>query len=404
LEVRCTKSESHQESSIRIIDIRARTVPISRYADPGIPSGGLNTTVVAIVTDVRHDGTPIVGFGFSSIGRFGQSGLIQERFAPRLLAAREDELATESGDNIDPLRAWQCMMQDEKPGGHGERSVAVGTLDMALWDAAAKIAGLPLYRFLSNGVRTGVAPRAVPVYAGGGYYFPSNDLDRLTDEVRQFLDHGYTHVKIKIGGRPFAEDRKRIEAVLSLLPAGDHLAVDAMNRYSPESAIQVAKELTSYSLRWFEDMCDPLDFAAHAQIARVYEPPLAAGEALFSLVDARNLLRYGRLRPDRDVLLFDPVHCYGLAEYLRMVAMLEGHGWSRAACQPHGGHLFSLHIAAALGLGGSEANPHNFQPFGGFSDGAVVADGSLYPPEAPGIGFETRSRLHKVFRALLESI
>jgi L-alanine-DL-glutamate epimerase-like enolase superfamily enzyme len=226
----------------------------------------------------------------------------------------------------------------------------------------------------------------------------------LTDEVRQFLDHGYTHVKIKIGGLPCAEDLKRIEAVLSLLPGGDHLAVDAMNRYTPESAIQVAKALTPYSLRWFEDMCDPLDFAAHAQIARVYEPPLAAGEALFSLADARNLLRYGGLRPDRDVLLFDPAHCYGLSEYLRMVAMLEDHGWSRAACQPHGGHLFSLHIAAALGLGGSEANPHNFQPFGGFADGAVVADGCMHPPEGPGIGFETRSRLYKVFRALLESI
>jgi D(-)-tartrate dehydratase len=177
-----------------------------------------------------------------------------------------------------------------------------------------------------------------------------------------------------------------------------------MNRYTPESAVQVAKALATYSLRWFEDMCDPLDFAAHAQIAQVYEPPLAAGEALFSLADARNLLRYGGLRPDRDVLLFDPVHCYGLAEYLRMVAMLEGHGWSRAACQPHGGHLFSLHIAAALGLGGSEANPHNFQPFGGFADGAVVKDGCMHPPEAPGIGFETRSRLYNVFRALLEDI
>jgi L-alanine-DL-glutamate epimerase-like enolase superfamily enzyme len=389
---------------MRIIDIRERTVPISRYADPGIPSGGLTTMVVAVVTDVHHGGLPVVGFGFASIRRFGQGGLIRERFAPRLLAAREADLATASGDNLDPLRAWDCMMQDEKPGGHGERCVAVGTLDMALWDAAAKIAGQPLYRFLGDRVGTGVTRTAVPVYAGGGYYFPSHDIDRLTDEVRQFLDHGYTHVKIKIGGQPCAEDLKRIEAVLALLPGGDHLAVDAMNRYTPEAALQVAQALAPYGLRWFEDMCDPLDFAAHAQIARVYEPPLAAGEALFSLADARNLLRYGGLRPDRDVLLFDPVHCYGLAEYLRMVAMLEDHGWSRAACQPHGGHLFSLHVAAALGLGGSEANPHSFQPFGGFADGAVVADGCMHPPEAPGIGFETRSRLHNVFRTLLESL
>jgi L-alanine-DL-glutamate epimerase-like enolase superfamily enzyme len=387
---------------MRIIDIRVRTVPISRYADPNIPSGGLNTTVVAIVTDVRHDGAPLVGFGFSSIGRFGQSGLICDRFAPRLLAAREADLATESGDNIDPWRAWDCMMRDEKPGGHGERCVAIGALDMAIWDAAAKFAGKPLYRFLGAHVGAGAAAAAAPVYASGGYYFPSHEIARLTDEIQQFLDHGYTHIKIKIGGRPLAEDLKRIEAALSLLPGGDHLAVDAMNRYTPESAIQAARALAPYNLRWFEDVCDPLDFAAQAQIAREYEPPLAAGEALFSLSDARNLVRYGDLRLDHDVLLFDPAHCYGLPEYLKILAMLEGQGWSRASCQPHGGHLFSLHVAAALGLGGSEANPHNFQPFGGFADDAALEVGRVYPPEEPGIGFETRSELYKLFCSLLE--
>ncbi|MBO0797906.1 MAG: mandelate racemase [Blastocatellia bacterium] len=387
---------------MRIIEIRERTVPISRYADPGIASGGLNTSVVAVVTDIRRDGAPLIGYGFSSIGRFGQGGLIHDRFAPRLLAAREADLATVAGDNIDPLRAWDCMMRDEKPGGHGERCIAVGALDMAIWDAAAKIAETPLYRFLGVRLGTGAARAAVPIYASGGYYFPSHETGRLTDEIRQFLDQGYTHIKIKIGGRPLAEDLKRIEVALSLLPGGDHLAVDAMNRYTPDSAIDAARALAPYNLRWFEDVCDPLDFAAHAQVVRAYEPPLAAGEALFSLSDARNLIRYAGLRSDRDILLFDPAHCYGLPEYLKILAMLESNEWSRASCQPHGGHLFSLHVAAALGLGGSEANPHNFQPFGGFADETVIEDGRVYPPEAPGIGFETRSELYKLFRSLLD--
>jgi D(-)-tartrate dehydratase len=386
---------------MRIVDIRVQTIPISRYADPGISSGDLNTTAIAVVTDVKRVGVPIVGFGFASIGRFGQSGLIRERFAPRLLAAQAEDLTTESGDNFDPFRAWNCMMKGEKPGGHGERCVAVGTLDMALWDAAAKIAEKPLYQFLSDWVGKGTARTPVPVYAGGGYYFPSNDIDRLTDEVRQFLDCGYTHIKIKIGGLSLREDLKRIEAVMSLLPSGDYLAVDAMNRYSPELAIQAAKVLASYNLRWFEDICDPLDFETQSQVARLYDLPIAAGEALFSLADARNLIRYGGLRPDRDVLLFDPVHCYGLPEYLRIVEMLESKGWSRTACQPHGGHLFSLQVAAAIGLGGSESNPHNFQPFGGFADGDTVEKGAICPPDAPGIGFERRSALYDIFRSFL---
>ncbi|HKQ75005.1 MAG TPA: enolase C-terminal domain-like protein [Blastocatellia bacterium] len=385
---------------MRVVGIREQTISISRYSDHRIPSDGLNTTAVAVVTDVHRNGAPVIGFGFSSIGRFGQSGLIRERFAPRLIAAREDELVSKSGDNFDPFRAWDCMMKGEKPGGHGERCVAVGTLDMALWDAAAKIAEKPLFRFLGELVGKPAARKAVPVYAGGGYYFPSDDIPRLTDEIRQFLDQGYTHVKIKIGGLSLDADLKRIEAVLSLLPGADHLAVDAMNRYTSESAICAAQALAPYRLRWFEDMCDPLDFETHAQIARTYDPPLAVGEALFSLADARNLLRYGGLRSDRDVFLFDPAHCYGLPEYLKILETLKSNGWSLKSCQPHGGHLFSLHVAAALGLGGSESNPHNFQPFGGFADGAKVENGSVRLPEAPGIGFETRSSLYNVFRSL----
>jgi D(-)-tartrate dehydratase len=385
---------------VRIVDVRERTVPISRYATRDVIGGDLDTSAVAVVTDARRDGEPVVGFGFSSIGRFGQGGLIRERFAPRLVAAGA-ELATASGDNIDPFLAWDRMMRGEKPGGHGERSVAVGTLDMALWDAAAKIADRPLRAFLADATGSRSSDGPVPVYAGGGYYFREDDIGLLTDEVRGFLDRGYTHVKIKIGGRPLAEDLKRIEAVLSLLPGADHLAVDAMNRYDPDQAVRAAHAMAPYGLRWFEDMCDPLDFAAHARIAELYPPPLAAGEALFSAADARNLARYGGLRPDRDVLLFDPAHCYGLPGYLQIVRVMEAAGWNRRAFQPHGGHLFSLQVAAALGLGGSEANPHNFQPFGGFADAAVIEDGSVRPPGTPGIGFEARSDLVALFRSLL---
>jgi len=135
---------------VRIVDVRERSVPISRYADPSLPSGGLTTSAVALVTDVVRDGRVIVGYGFASVGRYAQGGLIRERFAPRLLSAQDPDLVDADGRNIDPLRAWTLMMAGEKRGGHGERCVAVGTLDMALWDAAAKIAGLPLNRFLAD--------------------------------------------------------------------------------------------------------------------------------------------------------------------------------------------------------------------------------------------------------------
>src|SRR5919202_3106670 len=135
---------------MRITDIRERSIPISRYADPTAPSGRLTTSVVAVVTDVVRAGRPVVGYGYASVGRFAQGGLIRERFAPRLLNAIDGDLSNAAGNSLDPFRAWAVMMAGEKPGGHGERCVAVGALDMAIWDAAAKIARLPLYNFLAT--------------------------------------------------------------------------------------------------------------------------------------------------------------------------------------------------------------------------------------------------------------
>ena len=371
---------------MRIVDVRERTVPISRYIDPALPSGGLTTSIVAVTTDQIRDGVPVVGYGFSSIGRFAQGGLIRERFIPRLLNA---------GSDLDPFRAWNAMMAGEKPGGHGERCVAVGTLDMAIWDAAAKIEDVPLNRLLAHRLGRVPEPR-VRAYAGGGYYYPQNDASRLAQEIRVLLQLGFTHVKIKIGGVPLAEDLARIETVLALLPA-DRLAVDAMNAYDADASLKAAQALKPFGLWWFEDVCDPLDFLTQAALAQVYPHPIAAGEALFSLAEAKLMHLYGGLRPMQDILLFDPVHCYGLTGYLRIVDYLTHQGWPRSAFWPHGGHIFSQHVVSALGLGGVEVNPLSFAPFGGLADGAAIVDGCIEVPDAPGAGFESKLDLRELF-------
>lgn len=390
---------------MRIREISEKTIPLSRYADPALSSGGLTTSLVKIVVDRAGGGAPVTGCGFASIGRFAQGGLIRERFAPRLLAATAAEIATEAGNNLDPVRCWQVMMRDEKPGGHGERCIAVGALDMAVWDAAAKIAGQPLWMFLAArlGRRLETAP-AVDLYASGGYAYPKGDLDRLGEEIRFFLDQGYRRVKIKIGSAGdtapgMNQDLRRIDAVLKLLPSSRCLAVDAMNRYGAAAALQMADRLAGYDLLWVEDICDPHDFDTQGKIAARLPMPLAAGEPLFSAAEAKLLFRHGGLRPDRDILLFDPAHCYGLTHYLEIIAAAEQSGWPRSAFWPHGGHLFSLQLAAALGLGGSEVNPRAFPPIGGLSDGQYPRAGRASPPDLPGIGIESRAAFARLFSA-----
>ncbi len=387
---------------MRILDIVESTQPISSpIRNAYIDFSRMTASLVAVVTDVVRDGRRVVGYGFNSNGRYGQGGLIRERFRDRILEAPPESLLTDAGDNLDPHRIWAAMMSNEKPGGHGERSVAVGTLDMAVWDAVAKIAGQPLFRLLAHAKGREADPR-VFVYAAGGYYYPGKDDAALRREMRSYLDRGYTVVKMKIGGAPLDEDRRRIEAVLQEIGPQARLAVDANGRFDLETAIAYAKMLRDYPLFWYEEAGDPLDYALQAALAEFYPGPMATGENLFSHQDARNLLRYGGMRADRDWLQFDCALSYGLVEYLRTLEVLESCGWSPRRCIPHGGHQMSLNIAAGLGLGGNESYPDLFQPNGGFPDTVKVIDGHITMPDLPGIGFEGKSDLIRVMRALAE--
>ena len=386
---------------MKIVEIHEGVVPISSsIRNAWIDFSSMDSSIVAIVSDVVRDGMPLVGYGFNSNGRYAVGEIMRRRMIPRLLAADPADLLDDAGTNFAPERAWDLMMANEKPGGHGERSVAVGVLDMALFDLAAKIADVPLYRFLSDRYGDGEPDADVFVYAAGGYYAPGKTLTDLQDEMRRFLDLGYSVVKMKIGGADLKDDLERIESVLEVVGDGRALAVDVNGRFDLQTALDYAAALEPYNLFWYEEIGDPLDYHLNATVSERYSGPIATGENIFSLVDARNLIRYAGMRPDRDYIQVDPVLSYGLVEYLRIQDMLRDFGWSSRRCIPHGGHQFSLHIAAALKLGGNESYPGEFFPTGGFADGAVVSDSRVGLTDIPGIGFEAKSELYKVFRQL----
>lgn len=385
-----------------ITDVREATVSLrSPMANAYVNFSEMTASIVAVITDVMREGRPIIGYGFNSNGRYGVGGLLRERFIPRLLRAPADTLLDPVGGLLDPSRVWDVLMSNEKPGGHGERAVAVGTLDMAIWDAVAKIEEVPLWKLLADRFNDSQADTRVYVYAAGGYYAPEKTTADLQREVRGYLDAGYESVKIKVGGVPLASDLARIEAVLEVVGSGGRLAVDANARFDTETALEFADAIASYDLKWFEEPGDPHDFSLMAEVSRRYPGRLATGENLFAMVEARNLIRYAGLDPRRDLLQFDPVLSYGIVEYLRTLSMLREAGWSPRHCIPHGGHQLALHAAAGLGLMGNEAYPGVFAPFGGFADDSPVEDGYMSLTEAPGIGIELKADLYQTFRQSL---
>lgn len=384
---------------MRITGIHEQTVSIaSPIRNAVIDFSSMTVSVVAVVTDQRLHGKPLVGYGFTSNGRYAQGGILRERMIPRLLAAEPSDLVTDDGSNLDPFKCWDTMMTNEKPGGHGERSVAVGAIDMAIWDAVAKREEMPLYRLLADRYRDGRYDRQVSVYAAGGYYYPGESHARLQDELRQYLDMGFNAVKMKIGGASLDEDLARIEAALEIVGEGQFLAVDANARFDSETAIEYAEAIAPYELRWYEEPVGVLDFEALSQVKAASTTPIATGENIFSFEDSRNLIRYGGLDSATDFLQMDPVLSYGLVEYLRTLAMLADYGWSPRRCVPHGGHQFGLQLAAGLGLMGNEAYPEVFEPFGRFAPEMTLQSGVVTLTDDPGIGYETIPEIYEILR------
>jgi L-alanine-DL-glutamate epimerase-like enolase superfamily enzyme len=386
---------------MRITDIRETSVALnSTLKNSSIDFSEMTTSVVAVITDMMREGKPVVGYAFNSTGRYACGAQMRARFIPRILKADPASLLSETGDNLDPEKILAVMMRNEKSGGHSERSIGIGTIEVAVWDAVAKIAVKPLHALLAERHGGKVLDKCF-VYVGGGWYAPGKGIPELQDEMKRHLDAGYTMVKMKVGGAPLEEDMRRIEAVKSILPSHAELAVDANSKFDRTEALRYARAMTPYRLRWFEEPCDPLDYATLSDISDAYPHALSTGENLFSQQDVENLVRFGNLKPARrDVIQVDPPQAYGIAHYARTLTALEKYQWPRSGHFPHGGNQMSLAIAAGFGLGGAESYPGVFGVFAGFADDAVIEDGYISLSDRPGIGFEGQAALYAVMKDL----
>ncbi|KCZ48029.1 enolase C-terminal domain-like protein [Hyphomonas pacifica] len=377
---------------MKIVEVRELAVRMTGHiANAVVDFSRHDISLVAVISDVIRNGKPVTGLAFNSIGRFAQSGIIRDRLIPRIMSATP-EAYTDSTGELSPAALKKVMMRDEKPGGHGDRASAIAAIELAAWDLCAKLADAPAYSVIAQHFdRT--AADTVSVYAAGGYYYPNDGTERLRDELKSYQDMGFTKFKVKVGGVSARDDIARLETAIQQAGSGQNISVDANGRFDLESAITLGQMLKPYGLRWYEEAGDPLDYDLNRQVIEAYQAPVATGENLFSALDVQNLLRHGGMRPGIDVFQMDAGLSYGLTEYADMIALMEAHGFDRAMAYPHGGHLLNLHIVAALNLGGCEAYPSVFQPFGGYLPDLEIREGMIGLPDHPGFGLEAKPEL-----------
>jgi len=377
---------------MKIVAIRETTLDMAEATRNAAVGFGRMTASVAVVDVETAGGHRIRGFALDSPGRYASGAILRERLAPRVLAADPAAYLDASGMLPDPWKIRALAMRDEKPGGHGERAAAMGLLDGAIWDLIGKLQDKPLWSIL-RGPKPGVPQ--VPVYATCGFYRGEDDLEKLEGELKRVVDLGFDTVKIKGGAVALDADRRRIELALEVLDGRARLAIDCNATMAPHEARIFLATLADLPLAWVEEPVDPLDYDTHRALAAEFAVPLGTGENLFSAADARNLLRHGGLRPDRDLLQFDIGLGHGLVEYLRIVAEAEEAGWARGHFVPHVGYRFALQVAAGLGLGRHEVGPFQRIAYRPAMTGACVV-----PGDAPGIGWEADPVFAPLFAAL----
>lgn len=386
---------------MRITQVRELAVKLEGGVANAVVNFSEHTvSLVAVVSDVIRGGKPVIGFGFNSIGRFAQSGIIRDRMIPRLMAAPEAALLADDDKLFDPAKVLSTIMRNEKPGGHGDRAGAAAAIEHAIWDLNAKLADEPAFVTIARAFGRTPTSGSVEVYTGGGYYYAEGAGQTLRDEFLRYREMGFESFKMKIGGAPLAQDMRRVHEAMNVAGGGNHLMVDANGRFDLPTALAYAKELKPLGLRWFEEIGDPLDYQLNREVIEAYGGAVATGENLFSSVDTLNLVRFGGMRKDVDVFQMDAGLSYGITEYAKMLQILESNGFTRSKAIPHGGHLINLHTVVGLGLGACEAYPGVFQPFGGYSKECAIRNAMVRPSDAPGFGLEQKPELVPYMREL----
>lgn len=387
---------------MRIVNILHKPLRLqSQIANALVNFSEHTVSLVAMVSDQVRNGRPVIGYAFDSIGRYDQSGILGGRMIPRLLRATPETLLGDDG-RLSPAKILQCAMQNEKPGGHGDRAHAAAALELAAWDLLAKLDDVPAAVAIARHCGRDADTR-IRVYAAGGYYYPGEDVNGLRGEIDRHVSRGFDRFKIKIGGASLGQDLERVQAAVhtaAQVGKGARVAVDANGRFDVEQAIAYGQGMREFPLMWYEEPCDPLDFASNAELAAHYPGALATGENLFSAQDVKNLVLFGGMRPELDIFQMDSGLSYGVTGYLRMLHEMEARGFSRRLAFPHGGQLLALHVVAGLGLGGCEVYPDIFQPLGGFGDDTCIDNGTVALPSLPGFGLEGKSALWQELASL----
>jgi len=314
----------------------------------------------------------LVGYGFTGTHAHLPSdrlitACIATCYAPLLLGE----------DANDRVRLWTKLSRSpalQWVGRAGITQLALAAVDVALWDLAAKEAGVPLWKYL-GGQRTD-ALEAYNTDIG----WLSYDLDTMLGLVRRAIEEdGFTRIKIKVGQADPGADLRRLEAVRKLAGPAVRIAIDGNGKWDLPTCRRFVAQARDLDLYWFEEPMWYDDVASHAALARASAIPVALGEQLYTLDAFRAFIDAGAVA----FVQPDVTRLGGITEYIQVADLALAH---RLPVAPHAGEMSQVHVHLSYWHPASSILEYIPWIKDHFEEPAAVEGGVFRLPQQPGAG------------------
>ncbi len=268
--------------------------------------------------------------------------------------------------------AWQRLASvGDWIGPGGLLHYAIAPLDIALWDAAGKTLGQPLYRLL-GGYRD-----RLPAYASDRLWY-SLSLDELATSARQHVAQGFRVLKLRLGHEARPEDEaRRVHTVREAAGTAIQVLVDATETWQLPQALQTGRALQEAGVAWLEDPVAHQDVQGLAHMAAQLDMPIATGEHLYELTDFHQLLQTRAT----DLAIIDLGRIGGITPWRRAAAL--AHAYQIPVC----GHVIpEIHVHLLSAIPNGHVVEYVPRSEALLQSMPVLEDGQLVAPKEPGIG------------------
>ncbi len=328
---------------------------------------------VAIHTDTEH-----IGYGFSGTHAHLPTDrlivdCITESLGPSLIGEDPREV----------LGLWEKLSNRSEirwVGRSGITHLALGAIDIALWDLKAKQAEQPLWKLLGG---SGSAQVEAYNTDGGWLNWPLETL--VGDCKRMIEEEGYRAVKIKVGGPDANEDLRRVEAVRDALGPDVRIMTDANGRWSLPQAIQTAGKFADFDITWIEEPIYFDDLDGHKRLCESIATPVALGEQLYLATQFRDFVQAGAVHYVQP----DVVRLAGITEWWQVADLAHCY---RLPVVPHVGDMCQVHQHVCIAHPACKLLEYIPWLRDWMQHPAEIRDGFYVTPDAPGAGMQPNAK------------